>query len=201
MVVAGEEGADAGRGAVRFDEIVTRLERSSYPCVAAGRRSHAEATLVPGGTAVGLFGRMFGKKPEEPDPSKPFMEHPSGDHACAKDAIVAALERLGRLKGESRWITFSGQGQGARPDAYHIEDVKVLGRTIDVGAASIDVDVVLQAAGLTRAQVGLTTDGGRISLPRASCRQMGEFLDALFRVGLGVRPFDDDEDYAVGAEW
>lgn len=150
---------------------------------------------------MSFLGRLFGKKPPEPDPSTPFMEHPSGDYSSAKDAIVSALERLARLKGEQRWITFSGQGQGANPNAYHIEDVKVRGRSIDVGTASIDIDQVLRATGLTRDQVGLTEDGGMISLPHASCEQMGEFIDALFRVGLGVRPFKDDEDYAVGAEW
>ena len=35
----------------------------------------------------------------------------------------------------------------------------------------------------------------------ASPEQFAALLDALFRSQLGVRPFEDEEDYAVGAEW
>jgi hypothetical protein len=118
---------------------------------------------------VGFFGRLSDRGTFEPGPdlSKPFVEHPSGEFESAKDATAAAIRRLDRLPTWGRWITFGGQGQGSHADACHFEDVKVRGRTIEVG-------------------------------PRAA---KGVFLDALFPVGLGVRPFEDYTDHAVGAGW
>lgn len=49
--------------------------------------------------------------------------------------------------------------------------------------------------------MGATVADGKSTLLRASAVQMGTPLDALFRVGLGIRPFDGESDHAVGAEW
>jgi len=39
-------------------------------------------------------------------------------------------------------------------------------------------------------------------LPLQRAREAAQILDAIFRHVLEIRPFDDqDNDYAVGAEW
>lgn len=110
---------------------------------------------------MGRFGKISGsKRPEhEPDPSRPFLEHPSDEFVSAKEANLSAMERFARLRGpppgftgrvrQTRWITFGGQGQGqgSHADAYHIEDVRVLGKTLDHAGATVDLDAVLREAG------------------------------------------------------
>ncbi|MCI0340284.1 MAG: hypothetical protein L0216_03905 [Planctomycetales bacterium] len=136
-----------------------------------------------------------------PGADPPFLEHPTGEHSTALDAIVSAMERLAALPCWDRWITFSGQGAGARADAIHIVDVRVLHETLDVGAHSFDLPAVLRAAGLDALRPKIPVREGRIELRGATPQQVGVFVDALFRVGLGIRPFPGEEDYAVGAEW
>jgi hypothetical protein len=58
----------------------------------------------------------------------------------------------------------------------------------------------------TQAQVprrALTEAGKtRYSIAAATPREAAQILDALFRYQLEIRPFpDEDDDYAIGAEW
>ena len=47
---------------------------------------------------------------------------------------------------------------------------------------------------------GLVDENDLIVLENANARQRARLLDAIFNE-LGVRPFEDEGDYAVGAEW
>jgi hypothetical protein len=45
-------------------------------------------------------------------------------------------------------------------------------------------------------------DGAHYLLTAASPREVTQLLDAIFRHHFGIRPFpDENDDYAVGAEW
>ena len=48
----------------------------------------------------------------------------------------------------------------------------------------------------------LVADGAHYLLTAASPREVAQLLDAIFRHHFGIRPFpDENDDYAVGAEW
>ncbi len=141
---------------------------------------------------------MFGlfKKKE----SGPFMEHPTGDFDSALAAMEDAVARLRKLPKWDRWITFSAQGEGHRPDSYEFADVRMLGAKLDAGEKPLDVARMIQAA--RTSATSLVPDGAHYSVAAASPREVAQILDALFRHHFGIRPFaDENDDYAVGAEW
>lgn len=132
--------------------------------------------------------------------TEPFMEHPTGQFTNALDAISDAIERLSKYVKQDKWITFCGQGQGTQPDSYNMIDILVRGRSVDIGERHVDLKQVLSHASLDGTKLGVVNDNGIIELPLANTRQFAEFIDAIF-YHLGVRPFEDEDDYAVGAEW
>jgi hypothetical protein len=141
---------------------------------------------------------MFGlfKKKE----SGPFMEHPTGDFDSAVAAMEDAVTRLRKLRKWERWITFSAQGEGHSPDSYEFAEVRMLGDKLDVGDKALDVARMVQAARTSPSS--LVADGTYYSLGAASPREVAQIFDAIFRHHFGLRPFaDEDDDYAVGAEW
>ena len=72
--------------------------------------------------------------------------------------------------------------------------------SFDVGQSNVDIQSLLEASGLTNLQTESTPDG-KITVLNSSPEQLGIFLDALFLKHFGIKPYEDDEDYAVGAEW
>jgi hypothetical protein len=141
---------------------------------------------------------MFGlfKKKER----GPFMEHPTGDFDSALDAMEDAVKRLRKLSNWDRWITFSAQGEGDTPESYEFADVRMLRDRLDAGDRPLDVALVVQAAHAGSAS--LVAEGKHYSVAAASPREVAQILDAIFRHHFGLRPFaDEDDDYAVGAEW
>jgi hypothetical protein len=71
---------------------------------------------------------------------------------------------------------------------------------LDVGEKPLDVPRIIQAANTGPAT--LAPDGSQYSVAAASPREVAQILDAIFRHHFGLRPFaDEDNDYAVGAEW
>ena len=139
--------------------------------------------------------KMFGAKP-----AGPFMEHPTGDFDSAVAAMEDAVRRLRELRSWEQWITFSAQGEGGRPDSYEFAEVRMLCDKLDVGERPLDVPRIVQAA--RTGASALAADGTYCSLAAASPREVAQILDAIFRHHFGIRPFaDEDDDYAVGAEW
>jgi hypothetical protein len=137
-----------------------------------------------------------------PSPDEPFMEHPTGEFPDAVSAMADAIARLRALDSWDRWIAFCGQGQGNRPDSYHVAEVRLRGDEIRIDEPQVDVPAVLEMAELKDDDIDVDYDGvGTLRVHRASHAQLARFLDGLFRGQLGVREFDDDGDYAVGAEW
>jgi hypothetical protein len=125
------------------------------------------------------------------------MEHPSGEFADAVSAIESAIERLRALDAWDRWIGFSGQGQGG-----HSADLLVRGDEIQIGQASVDLERVFEVGGLDPGEIDvIVEEPGTLKVRGASATQFAKFLDGLFRGHLGVRDYEDDGDYAVGAEW
>ncbi len=153
-----------------------------------------------------LFGRTEppqgdGPGDDRPDEEGPFMEHPTGEFPTARSAIESAVGRLRSLERWDDWITFSGQGMGTHPDSCHIVDIRMRDDILDTGIPGIPLDEVLECSGLSH--TGITTEslnGSAFRLVGANPAQAATFLDALFS-HLGVRPFDGEDDYAVGAEW
>ena len=132
--------------------------------------------------------------------AEPFMEHPCGQFATAVDAMTDAIKRLRKLKQWDEWITFSASGQGSRPDTYDIVDVLVRAQSVNIGGQPVDLDAVLSRAGLSRSKVQHAYEMGIIELRHTTPGQFARFLDSLF-YHLGIRPFEDEADYAVGVEW
>jgi hypothetical protein len=111
-----------------------------------------------------------------------------------------AVGRLRALPIWERWITFTAQGAGHRPDAVQCAEVRLLGGTLDVGSLPLDVPRIIGAAGAR--DVSLVSQGQYYSVAEASPREVAHILDSVFRHHLGIRPFaDENDDYAVGAEW
>lgn len=149
---------------------------------------------------MGLFDRLFGRKAAvPPDPNAPFMEHPTGDFESAVDAMADAIKRLRALPQWDNWITFSAQGMGHDEDSERHAEVRLRRDELQLDE-SIDPDLVTRQAGVPRSS--LTAAGDTYSIAPASPAEAARILDAIFRHPLGIRPFPDEEDdYAVGAEW
>jgi hypothetical protein len=131
---------------------------------------------------------------------QPLMEHPTGEYENAIEAMTAALQRLRSLPEWNRWITFCAQGEGDSPESTRFAEVRILSDIVDAGVA-VNVAQLTNQAKVERRT--LTEAGGnRYSIANATPHEAAQLLDALFRYVLGVRPFpDEDDDYAVGAEW
>ena len=129
-----------------------------------------------------------------------FMEHPDGTFANALYALTDAIRRLDDLAEHDLWLTLSGQGQGGRLDSYFIVDLPVLGRNIKTGGRDTDLQSVLENGGAELSGLHPTISNDTIALPNSTSQQFAIFLDALFR-HYGIRPWDDQDDYAIGAEW
>ena len=149
---------------------------------------------------MGFFNRLFGKKPiADSDPYAPFMEHPTGDFKSAVDAMADAIKRLRALPEWNDWITFSAQGMGHDEDSEQHADIRMRRDEIQLDA-SIDAELVTRHAGVPQSH--LTAVGAEYAVGQASPAEAARILDAIFRHQLGIRPFpDQDDDYAVGAEW
>lgn len=150
---------------------------------------------------MSLFTRFFGGGGHEETPDEPFLEHPTGEFETALEAIQSAMTRLDAIDMAGSWITFSGQGQGHRPDSYYVVDVEYMDRKFNIGPEPVDLARLLKVSGLDRADLEVhATPDGVIEMSDADARQRAIFLDALFQQ-RGVKPFDGEDDYAVGAEW
>lgn len=131
---------------------------------------------------------------------EPFMEHPTGEFATAVDAMEAAISRLRALPQWNRWITFSAQGEGSSPESNHFAEVRILS---DLLETDVPLDIARITA-LAKVDRRTLTEAGRTrySVGAATPREAAQIVDAVFRHKLGIRPFpDEDDDYAVGAEW
>jgi len=128
------------------------------------------------------------------------MEHPTGDFDSAVEAMEDAVRRLRELRSWERWITFGAQGEGQGSESYEFAEVRMLGDRLDVGDRPLEIPRVVQAARTGAAS--LVADGAHYSVAAATPREVAQILDAIFRHHFGLRPFaDEDDDYAVGAEW
>ena len=127
------------------------------------------------------------------------MEHPTGDFKSAVDAMADAIKRLRALPEWNDWITFCAQGMGHDEDSDHLAEIRMRRDEIDAGV-SFDPESVTRHAGVP--QSSLVPAGANYSLASASPADAARVLDAIFRHSLGIRPHaDEDDDYAIGAEW
>ena len=130
----------------------------------------------------------------------PFMEHPTGKFAIAIDAMEEAISRLRALAEWNQWITFCAQGEGPSPESIHFAEVRLLSDLLEIDAP---VNVAKISAQAKVGRHALVEAGmSRYSIASATPREAAQILDAIFRHQLGIQPFpDEDDDYAVGAEW
>ena len=151
---------------------------------------------------MGFLNNLFGKKNSHSRDDAPFMEHPTGQFDNALQAICSAMKRLDRMDMGDRWIEFCAQGQGAAPELTQCESIQFNNRTFSLSDQNVDLKPILDSAGLTQ-KIGSvqTSHDGKITLPDATPEQLAVFLDTLFRKHFGIKPFEDEGDYAVGAEW
>ena len=128
------------------------------------------------------------------------MEHPTGDFDSAVEAMGDAVRRLRELRSWKEWITFCAQGEGSRPESCEFAEVRMRGDKLDAGDKPLDVPRIIQVAGAGTSS--LVADGNQYSVAAASPKEVAQILDAIFRQHFGIRPFaDENDDYAVGAEW
>lgn len=131
---------------------------------------------------------------------EPFMEHPTGEHANAVDAMEAAIARLRALPGWDQPITFCAQGAGSAPESVHFAEVQLVSDFLETNVSLNLAEISVRARVPLRAIVD--SGEGRYSIAAASPREAAQILDAVFRHHMGIRPFPDEgDDYAVGAEW
>jgi hypothetical protein len=130
----------------------------------------------------------------------PVMEHPTGEHSNAIDAMEAAIFHLRALPEWNRWITFCAQGEGSSPDSVQFAEVRLLADILET-SAPVELAQITVLANVPRHTL---TEAGRnrYSIAGATPREAAHILDALFRHQFGIRPFPgEDDDYPVGAEW
>jgi hypothetical protein len=173
--------------------------RTEGMCRAVART--AEIASLHRSLSMGFLSRLFGRAGPTDD-GAPFMEHPSGQHDTAVAAMADAIARLRALRKWDRWITFEAQGQGGRVDSCHFAELRLLGDRIDPGEAKLDPELAMARAGLDGTRVRISgSPEGHLVVGQATPRQLALLLDACFRGQMGIRPLDDTDDYAVGAEW
>src|SRR4051812_15536616 len=119
---------------------------------------------------MGLFNRLFGKKPAPPadvpnDEDAPFMEHPTGEYKSAVEAMAAAITRLRALAEWNDWITFSAQGVGHREDSDQFAEIRMRRDELQLDE-TLDLDSITQHAGVPRSS--LTAADGKYSIAAAS---------------------------------
>jgi hypothetical protein len=80
--------------------------------------------------------------------------------------------------------------------------VRYAAHTFDFGDAPVDVLAALSGAGLDTATIGVEQSAeGTVKLVNATPADLARFLNSVFTAQLGIRPFDGENDYSVGAEW
>lgn len=114
--------------------------------------------------------------------------------------MEAAVQRLRDLPSWEQWITFCAQGEGGKPDSYQFAEIRMLGDKINVGNKPLDIARMIHASRTSASS--LVAEGAHYSVAAASPREAAQLFDAIFRHHFGLRPFaDENDDYAVGAEW
>ncbi|QIF01726.1 hypothetical protein [Roseimicrobium sp. ORNL1] len=153
---------------------------------------------------ISLLKKLFGSTAPRQE-GKPFMEHPDGTFDNAIAAMEDAIHRLRSLPEWTRWITFCAQGQGARPEAYAMAEVRMRGGTLEIlsekpleSPGAFDLSPVTGPSEQDHAPGG----GHVYALGDMTPLETARMLDSIFRRHFQIRPFPDEEDdYAVGAEW
>src|ERR1700742_3918538 len=128
---------------------------------------------------------------------EPFLEHPTGEHETAIDAMEEVIRRLRGLPDENRWLTLCAQGQGGSPDAVRAEEIRLRRDRIEIDGG-VDIAKILEQA--KAPPQALVADQQFYSIAGATPKEAALILAAVFE-HLGIRPFADEGDYAVGAEW
>lgn len=128
---------------------------------------------------------------------QPFLEHPTGEYETAVDAIEHTIRKLRELPEWTRWITFCAQGAGASADSVHSAEVRICKDKLDIGE-SMNVAEIASVAKVNGKCI--VPEGTLYSMAAATPEEAARVLDALFRYHFGIRPFPNEQDYAIGAE-
>ena len=142
---------------------------------------------------MGFLSKLFGRN--EPPDDAPFMEHPSGKHDSAVEAMEDAIFRLRKLPQWDRWITFCAQGEGHRTDSYHFAELALLGNFIDPAGSTIDTQAALRATGLDHSGVSVSRNpDGHLVISNATPKQFAILLDERkLKFYLDIREEEVDE--------
>lgn len=129
---------------------------------------------------------------------QPFLEHPTGEHESAVDAIEHTIRKLRALPNWTQWITLCAQGAGASDENIHCAEVRILKDKLDIGG-SVNVADITSIAEVNGKCI--VPEATLYSIAAATPEEAARVLDALFRHHFGIRPFPEEQDYAIGAEW
>jgi hypothetical protein len=143
---------------------------------------------------MGIISRIFRFKPE-----RPFVEFPDGRLRSSAEAVLTGIT-IYRKQGGGRPAFISWQGQGSRPDSYHIIDAHLDGDYLGFGEVEIDLGKICTQEGLSYAALRGRTPV-ELNISSLSDTQVADFLRTVFTRHLGVRPFSDTGEYCIGFEY
>ncbi len=131
----------------------------------------------------------------------PIAEHPSGEFDSSLEAMSTAFSRILSCNEPERWVVLSGQGQGWRPDSYLIADVEYRNGEFVFPEPIPKIASYADEVGLDGSLLEISSDLTRLKVTNVSPKQLARLLDTIFREHFKVRPHDNEDDYAFGAEW
>ena len=143
---------------------------------------------------MNFFSKIF-----KPRPESPFIEYPDGKLKSSFEALREGL-RIYREKGKGRRAHISWQGQGSRPDSYHVVDALLDGEFLVFEKVSLDLKQACLSEGLAWENL-LGKEAQCLDLSSLSVEEAARLLEAVFVKHLRMKPFEDLKDFCVGFEY
>src|SRR6266536_3931703 len=122
---------------------------------------------------------------------EPFLEHPTGEHETAVDAIEHTIRKLRAQPESTRWLTLCAQGAGASDDSIHSAEVRIWNDKLDAGG-SLNVGEITSLAEVSSDRI--VPEGALYSIATATPEEAARLLDTVFRRHFQIRPFPEDQD-------
>jgi hypothetical protein len=131
---------------------------------------------------------------------RPFLAHPDEGDKDARTAIARLFHKLDDAYPMQRTLILSAQGQGARLESYHVVNVEYRDKCFDLGKnrlslAAFNEELVRNGTPHLTSQVHLVENNILESASLSATELAG------IAAALGIKPFDDDNDFPFVAEW
>lgn len=134
------------------------------------------------------------------DETRPFLEHPNGDHKSAKAALIDAMQRLDDLGKVMLWIQIEGQGRGATDSQYVCKSVAYRNGMLKLKLEEGELEEMLARLKLPADSVP-NSKSRQLNLKKLTPAQRGAFLNDVFLKHYKLKPTHSGKDYGVVVEW